>query len=552
MKRKQTSSDDDPLQAPTTPQRRRPTPENTAECGFANGTSNVSSTSTRLRRRLNTKPTNSPADSPIPKSKKVASCLTPKRSNRALNAVENTPSRSRNADRSAKKKSLGILLNPNDDDAWDGNEKLAQQIWDIQDDDVAEDELNWNQENVDALEKTDDASEEPGVSQNHGKQLRARRHRRTPTPEGDIPPHEKYFFQNRPGPVLTSGNTLSNLSLLTHEEYFEHLEKLPDKHSKNKESLLEIHARSFPQWNFELSQGFNVCLYGYGSKRSLLQMFADWEYTRHMVPCPIVIVNGYTTNITIRSVFATIIQAVMGPDTPSKLGTQPTEVLDLLQSKLASNPPARPVLVLLNSIDAFSLRRQSHQALLARLASLPHINFVATADTPNFLLLWDISLRDQFNFAFHDCTTFSPYDIEFNVVDEVHSLLGRKVRRIGGKQGIGFVLKSLPENTRKLYRLLITELLMIMGDQQHSENAEGDEPDTNSRQKDAAIEWRSLFNKATEEFISSSELMFRTQLKEFYDHQMVVSQIDSSGVEMLGVPLSQEEMESVLEDLVIE
>ncbi|EEP79347.1 conserved hypothetical protein [Uncinocarpus reesii 1704] len=495
-------------------------------------------------------------NSPTPKPNRKLNFSTPSKPLRSQNVANDTPSRTKNADRSAKRKSAGILLNPNEDDVWDGGEKLAREIWDIEEEAEAGNETNNIEGTDDILATTRNHLTETPTKQRGGKLSKTRASRRTPTPEGDIPPHERYFFQNRPGPVLTSDHTLSKLALLTHEEYFDHLEEHTDSYVQERETLLEIHERSFPQWNFELSEGFNICLYGYGSKRNLLQRFADWLYMWYSDP-PIVIVNGYTANITLRSILATIVSAVLGPDAPSKLGTQPSEILDLLQTNLSANPPKQPITVLINSIDSLSLRRQSYQALLARLASFPHINIVATADTPNFLLLWDIGLRDQFNFAFHDCTTFAPYSAEINVVDEVHSLLGRKVRRIGGKQGVGFVLKSLPENTRKLYRLLITELLTMMGDQHVSEDEDnqetkGQRDKASNDPKEIAIEWRTLFHKATEEFISSSELMFRTQLKEFYDHQMVVSRTDATGVEMLGVPLSLEEMESVLEDLVIE
>jgi origin recognition complex subunit 2 len=46
-------------------------------------------------------------------------------------------------------------------------------------------------------------------------------------------------------------------------------------------------------------------------------------------------------------------------------------------------------------------------------------------------------------------------------------------------------------------------------------------------------------------------MMFRTLLKEFHDHQMITSRMDASGMEILGVPLSRDEMEGVLEDLVL-
>jgi origin recognition complex subunit 2 len=285
----------------------------------------------------------------------------------------------------------------------------------------------------------------------------------------------------------------------------------------------------------------------------LVQRFAVW-LQEQQPEAPIVVVNGYVPTVTLRSVFASIIEAALGEDAPDKLGTQPAEVLETLQSILSGNPPPKPITVLINSIDALTVRRPSHQSLLARLAKLPYINMLATADIPNFLLLWDVTLRDEFNFVFHDCTTFAPFAVELDVVTEVHQLFGRKTSRIGGRQGVGFVLKSLPENTRKLYRLLITEILTLLGDQNLSgdedNNADPNQPERGNKIQDAAIEWRTLFNKASEEFISSSEMMFRTQLKEFYDHQMIVSTTDASGAEMLGVPLSREEMEGVLEELV--
>src|SRR5204863_6617005 len=124
-------------------------------------------------------------------------------------------------------------------------------------------------------------------------------------------------------------------------------------------------------------------------------------------------------------------------------------------------------------------RRPASQSLLAKLAAHPSINVVATADTPSFPLMWNNALRDQFNFVFHDCTTYAPYEAELSVVDDVHDLLGRKGRRIGGKEGVGFVLRSLPENARNLYRVLLTEVLAILADDMDDGNTKqpGDEDD---------------------------------------------------------------------------
>ncbi|KMU80273.1 LOW QUALITY PROTEIN: hORC2L [Coccidioides immitis RMSCC 3703] len=503
MKRKQSlaSSDDDPLQVEeSTPRKRRASPDDPE-------TPQTSTPLSRLRSRSKPNHGHPPVDSPTPKPKRKPVFSTPNKTSKSRGIASDTPSRIKNADRSAKKKSAAILFNPNEDDLWNGGEKLAREIWDIEEETEGEDEINGILDTNEVPEAAKDGLNKSTGAPGCNRQPRTRARRRTPTPDGDLPSHERYFFQNRPGPMLTSDNTLSKLTLLTHEEYFDQLEKLDDPQSKEKEALVDIHERSFPQWNFELIEGDPPT------------MSCEWL-------CDQCYSQIYS---------ATIISAVMGPEAPTKLGTQLSEVLDVLQSNLNVRPPKHPITVLINSIDAPPLRRQAHQTLLARLASLPHINIVATADTPNFLLLWDIGLRDQFNFAFHDCTTFAPYDAELNVVDEVHSLLGRKVRRIGGKQGVGFVLKSLPENTRKLYRLLITELLTMLGDQNISEG-EVDQATTDPRDKtgnerrETAIEWRTLFHKAREDFSLGRMCCTGRNLNTPDDHL----EPDSSGAEMLG------------------
>ncbi|KAJ5966390.1 hypothetical protein N7481_013104 [Penicillium waksmanii] len=453
-----------------------------------------------------------------------------------------TPSRLKNADRSAKKKSARVLFEQNEDREWDGSEQLAAEI--LQDDEPQVDKAGDTvMETVEEGETTKPAGKDPKPAKRRAGRPKGAANKRSPTPEGELPAHERYFFQNRAGTAKTSNKNLNKVSLLTHEEYFEKLGQYVDPCKDEKEYLLSLHHRSFPQWFFEFEEGFNICLFGYGSKRRLVQQFADWIYTRSMSgsasanPPAIIIVNGYAPGISIRSIFATIASAILGDELPSKLGSQPTEVLELLQSALKSRPEHDPITVLINSVDAPSLRRAANQALLGRLAATPRIRLLLTADTPNFPVMWDISLRDQFNLS--------------DIVEEVHELLGRKGRRVGGKEGVGFVLKSLPENARNLYRLLLTEVITVMDDGHQSDDEAADGGSGDRTSENNGIEFRLLYQKATEEFIASSEMMFRTLLKEFHDHQMITSRMDPSGMEILGVPLSRDEMEGVLEDLVL-
>lgn len=392
------------------------------------------------------------------------------------------------------------------------------------------------------------------------KKVRKARRKRSLTPPDDLPPHEIYFLQNHYKNAKTSNNTLSSLSLLSHEQYHNNISVFVDPHASSIKFLHSLHSRSFPQWNFELSQSFNICLYGYGSKRHLVTDFANHlsSLRPSFSPPKIIIINGYTPALKIRQVLTTI--ATVAFDAPAsslKLGTQPRDIIGSILTQLAEYPPSSPIYIFINSLDAPPLRRNPIPSIFATLASNSHIHLLATCDNPSFPRLFESSAREQFNFLFHDTTTFESYaPVEVgSVVDTMNELLGRSGRSVKGKEGVGFVLQSLPENARNLYRILIAELLAAMDD--GIEDNDALNPERGSRKVASGvgvvgrIAVRVLYQKAVEEFICTSDMAFRTLLKEFQDHQMVESKWDGAGTEMIGVPFRREEMEAILEDLVV-
>jgi origin recognition complex subunit 2 len=290
--------------------------------------------------------------------------------------------------------------------------------------------------------------------------------------------------------------------------------------------LESIHVSSFNQWQFELSQDFNLCVYGWGSKRSLLMKFADHIYKsrEEHSKAHIVVVNGYVHSLTIKDVLNTVVSAISSG--PQKLGSQPAEMLENLISLLEEDSD-HSITLIIHSLDRLPLRRPTTQTILARLSSHPQIHLVVSADHPNFPLLWDSSLRSTYNFLFHDCTTFQPYTAEIDVVDEVHELLGRSGRRVGGKEGVSFVLKSLPENAKNLFRVLVGEQLAGMDDNSgalfNNDEEDNDNEPRVRNNTEPGVEYRVLYQKAVEEFICSNEMNFRTLLKEFVFPSSLIS-----------------------------
>ncbi|KAF2639058.1 ORC2-domain-containing protein [Massarina eburnea CBS 473.64] len=473
----------------------------------------------------------------------------------------------RNADRSARRKSnrrfIERTLNgDSDEEALDEEEALAEQI--LSDQEEAADDQEGGQPEAAVPDTPSKRGRGRPKGSGTGKKSKLRKER-SPTPPQHLPPHEEYFYQNRPGGAKTSNNTLSAQSLLNHDEYFSTMQTYAERHEPEMEFLLELHSRAHDQWIFELEEGFNICLYGYGSKRPITEAFTAHLYKQLIGQEPykgtkktprIVVINGYAPGTTLKDILVTIASACM----PSsiKLPNQPTALLNFILDYLFDHEPAHPIPIILNSIDSPYLRKSPAAMLLAALAAHPSINLVCTADTPTFPLLWDVGLKAQYKFLFHDATTFAPYDAEIDVVESVNELLGRSGRRIGGRDGVGFVLRSLPENARALFRILVTEQLALL----YMDDAGGevDAPATPKNKKVATaktsasesnqgVEYRTLYHKAVEEFVCSSEVGFRTLLKEFHDHQMIESRKDAMGTERLFVPFRQEELEGLAEDL---
>ncbi|KAI8285113.1 Origin recognition complex subunit 2 [Colletotrichum sp. SAR 10_98] len=459
-----------------------------------------------------------------------------------------TPRRRQAADRSARRKSARALIERvvADEDSEEDEEGLAREIYESSEEEEAEDEPLEKKQKQKQPEAPPPPVEAPPTEPDTPSATPRKRGRprkqppppKSPTPPRELAPHELYFEHNKPGRAKTSHNTLSSLDLLSHDEYFELLRAREEPHKEDLAFLQSLHEASFEQWCFELAQGFGLCLFGQGSKRDLTAKLASHLYEADP-KAPIVVVNGYVRTITPRDVFTTVAAAI----SPSlKLPAQPAGMLQTLSSALTAHP--KPVTLIINCIDAAPLRKPATQQLLSQLAAHPRVRFVATADTPSFPLLWDAAQRTSFNFLFHDCTTLKPLDVELDTVDDVHELLGRKARRVNGKEGAMFVLRSLSTRARELFQLIVTEVLLALDDDDgnaaHQLGAEN-----------PGLEYNTVYRKAEENFISTSEVAFRTLLKEFHDHQMIISKKDAFGTELLSLPFKRDELEAILEEMVV-
>ena len=425
----------------------------------------------------------------------------------------------------------------------------------------------------------------------------SQKRKRTPTPPRTLPPHEQYFFQTRPTADKTSSNTFPATSLLSHKEYVDAMKQYDEPHQQELGFLHDMHCESFDQWLFELHEGYNICLYGWGSKRKVLLEFADYVAKQDEAVPTVIVVNGFMARATIREILEALagsVQSLKG----AKLPSHPLDAAHMIISTLSNihtNGHIKPRhLLLVHSLDTIALRQSLVQSVLAYIVKYPFISIVATCDTMNFPLMWDASLQARFNWVFHDTTTFTSFDTEIDgrlyaadgetegavqgagAVDQVNVLLGKSGRSVQGREGVVFVLRSLTESARRLYELMATEVLCAEDGVNGSVTCAGATGDSDgmkylpqsaiagrrerttstydviSGTSGVKMEYRTLYRKAVQSLIATSEVQFRQLLKEFYDHEMLVNKKDSMGTELLGLPFRRDELESILEGMVLD
>ncbi|KAK6521669.1 Origin recognition complex subunit 2 [Arthrobotrys conoides] len=455
------------------------------------------------------------------------------------------PSIVRNANRSARRKSVRNMIQRSiredlmdEEDGFEDEDNLAQRIFD--DEDAGSSESESDDEKSAAAASTSTPAKKPRGRQRKKKE-------KSPPPVVTIEGPTAYFEQNRARARPSS--TTTTLPPLSPKTYFRLLEQHEDKHAGDIEHLNSLHRANFDQWVFELSQGFNILLYGYGSKRKLLMEFIKKEAA---LGNHVVVVNGYVGGLTIRDIINMVVNAVLGMNHGVRFGVNVNEMMDSVLQILDEHREKdedKSVTLLVHSIDAAALRTPQTQALLAQLSSHPAIRLIASSDNILSSLLWDSSTLTLLNFIFHDATTFVPYDLEISAADEsegiVDVITGGTAGRSGrsGAKGVKYVLASLTGNAKNLYRILVATQLTAMEDDGAGKDKMGTEA--------YGIAYRTLYQKGLEEFVCSSDLVFKTLLKEFYDHQMVTSRKDLQGSEVLWAPFRKEELESILEDIML-
>jgi len=308
------------------------------------------------------------------------------------------------------------------------------------------------------------------------------------------------FFQHsaKKKKSSTSNNTLSQLPSLTLQESVALLASIPDHHATEVQNLHDHHRQQFTQWKYEVDNGYNILLFGYGSKRTLIEAFGREELAEEM---SVLVINGYFPTLSLDSILVQILQHIA-----PKVTTTGDKV-NLIHTHLA-----QPLALLVHSLDSPVLRLPKNQQILSTLASNKYITIIASVDHVNAPLLFDSLRSSRYNFLWHDATTFQPYRTELSF-DTTTFLAGgtSATSSVGGLAGIKAVLTNLTFNARAFYKLLLQHQLPL-----HAENNE-------SGTQEQGITFPQLRQLCAKKILPlANPATLRGLLGEFFDHGLVV------------------------------
>ncbi|BEI84693.1 hypothetical protein CcaverHIS002_0500940 [Cutaneotrichosporon cavernicola] len=394
-----------------------------------------------------------------------------------------------------------------------------------------------------------------------------------PGDDGYIRPSraDAYFMAASRG-AQTSGRSYASLAAPLSQAEYEATAVGARGATSRVQTTMEVTEAYFPQWEAELEAGFNLLLYGFGSKRRLVNRFVSRLGERGHCS----VVNGYFPGLNLRDVLSSLEDNLGIPDSPAPPGATPLERAAHRVYTHFSAEGARPLFLVLHNIDAPALKATKAMAVLSLLACSPGIHIIATFDHVNTPLLFSATAtatpphpwRKQrtrhkgdeyipvpasrgFNWVYHSIATYDDYDVELSYARLSASALGALGQ--GGQAGVSEegalqILRSVPPMAARLLKLILSRQL----------GALPSDPAMHVAQPPAAIappfamDVDLLQKTARDRFIAREEDRFNALLGEFRDHGLVVvAELDPDGRtgRWAWVPLGKSAIERILDEM---
>ncbi|WJX09434.1 Origin recognition complex subunit 2 [Trifolium repens] len=344
--------------------------------------------------------------------------------------------------------------------------------------------------------------------------------------EEDMEFSRNYFLAKElTSSVKKSKHKITDIDVVDEQELREASLQIQPKHENEIAVIIDSYTSMYAEWLLSLRCGFALLMYGFGSKKALIEDFASKTLTEYSV----VVINGYLQAINLKQVLIALAELLCDQVKAKRKvsGRQPfnTQSMEdlltfLYEAEVEDNDSF--VCVVIHNIDGPGLRDSETQQYLARLASCTHIRIVASIDHVNAPLFWDKNMaHTQFNWCWYHVPTFAPYKVEgmFYPLILAHGSASQSVKTAA------IVLQSLTPNAQSVFK--------VLAEYQISHPDEG-------------MPISDLYSVCRERFLVSNQVTLNSHLTEFKDHELVKTKRHSEGQDCLHIPLTTEALQKVL------
>ncbi|XP_021960926.1 origin recognition complex subunit 2 [Folsomia candida] len=281
----------------------------------------------------------------------------------------------------------------------------------------------------------------------------------------------------------------------------------------------------FPRWMSFMWEGFNIILYGFGSKLAVVDSFNEYLQENFNV----FRINGLCPKLSARKVMSDFVDTL-------ELGIKAKGVcLEAISEEVCNKLPVDhpPVFMIVQNFDTLAASNSNVVTIICSLAQIPWIHVLATTDNINASLGLTQSQCVQLNFCWIPCSTFQPYAEEFSWTANI---FGESTNSKGTENTLQYVLKSLTGNARKAFSILASlQLEKLRG------------IDGKKGKDFAGVEFADLARKCKDSFVAHNDSVLRTLLVEFVDHKLITThQGKRKGVNSLTIDLSIEVLQKIV------
>ncbi|TCD64524.1 Origin recognition complex subunit 2 [Steccherinum ochraceum] len=366
-----------------------------------------------------------------------------------------------------------------------------------------------------------------------------------------------HYFAQTSKPSRTSSNVFSTQTApLSTQEYTTAIETAAQRPVLIRAGV-PAYTSALPLYLSQLEAGFNLLMYGAGSKRHVLNALAVGIHNTK--PVHVVVANSTAPGFDYKNVLSSIESIPEISSSPAQRG--PEGQLARISKYFDVDARPRHLYLILHNIDAPPFRSAKATTALSWLCANPCIHVVASVDNIAFPVKFSLDRRisklpaqaegAKRSWLWHDVTTLQPYDFELSTADR-SSLSGASQKTSAtshsrsdansavvllSPDAARHILLSVTQKAKKLFALLGTRQLQSMDD-------------TDASAKDPqgiGMEYGTLFSLARENFIATNDTALRALMSEFRDHGLMLSSVQSSGSgELVWIPLRKKALSELV------